>query len=111
MLVDEVYLDAADPDARPAALLGERFISTSSLTKSYGLSSLRCGWASPPDVAERIRRARDVIDGNGSVPAERLATLAFEQIDVLLERSTSLLAANSRRLRAFLDASPELEYV
>ena len=112
VLVDEVYLDAAAHGRLPAAVLGERFISTSSLTKSYGLSSLRCGWAiAAPDVAERIRRARDVIDGNGSVPAERLATLALEQIDLLLERSTSLLAANGRRLRAFLDASPELEYV
>ena len=112
VLVDEVYLDAAAHGRLPAAVLGERFISTSSLTKSYGLSSLRCGWAiAAPDVAERIRRARDVIDGNGSVPAERLATLALQQIDVLLERSTSLLAANGRRLRAFLDASPELEYV
>jgi aspartate/methionine/tyrosine aminotransferase len=112
VLVDEVYLDAASHGRPPAATLGERFVSTSSLTKSYGLSSLRCGWAiALPDVAERIRRARDVIDGNGSVPAERLATLAFEQADRLLERSTSLLAANSARLRSFLDASPEVEYV
>ncbi len=49
------------------------FISTSSLTKSYGLSSLRCGWSlSSPAVAERIRRARDVIDGSGSI-ADRTA--------------------------------------
>jgi aspartate/methionine/tyrosine aminotransferase len=111
VLVDEVYLDAATRGRPPAATLGERFISTSSLTKSYGLSSLRCGWViAAPDVAERIRRARDVIDGNGSVPAERLATLAFGQLDRLLERSMSLLAANGGRLRAFLDSSPELEY-
>jgi aspartate/methionine/tyrosine aminotransferase len=112
VLVDEVYLDAAARDCPPAATLGDRFISTSSLTKSYGLSSLRCGWAmGAVDVAERIRRARDVIDGNGSVPAERLATVAFAQLDRLRERATSLLAANGRRLRAFLDASPELDYV
>jgi hypothetical protein len=43
VLVDEVYLDAADAMMGPAALLGERLISTSSLTKSYGLASLRCG--------------------------------------------------------------------
>jgi aspartate/methionine/tyrosine aminotransferase len=111
VLVDEVYLDAVNPSVRPAATLGERFVSTSSLTKSYGLSSLRCGWAiATPAVAERIRRARDVIDGNGPMPTERLATLAFEQADRLIDRATSLLAANGRRLRAFLRASPELEY-
>lgn len=112
VLVDEVYLDVSHPDMRPAATLGDRFISTSSLTKSYGLSSLRCGWAiASPEIAERIRRARDVIDGNGAIPAERLATLAFAQLDRLIERARSLLAANTASLRSFLAASPELEYV
>ena len=82
VLVDEVYLDAADPALQPAALLGYLFISTSSLTKSYGLSSRRCGWSlSSPAVARRIRRARDVIDGSGLIATERLATLAFAQLD------------------------------
>ena len=112
VLVDEVYLDVSHPEVRPAATLGDRFISTSSLTKSYGLSSLRCGWAiASPEVAERIRRARDVIDGNGAIPAERLATLAFAQLDRLIERAGSLLAVNTARLRRFLAASPELEYL
>ena len=112
VLVDEVYLDASHPEMRPAATLGDRFISTSSLTKSYGLSSLRCGWAiASPRVAERIRRARDVIDGNGAILAERLATLAFSQIDRLTDRARTLLATNTGRLRAFLETSPELEYV
>jgi aspartate/methionine/tyrosine aminotransferase len=112
VLVDEVYLDAATRGCPPAATLGDRFISTSSLTKSYGLSSLRCGWViAAVDVAERIRRARDVIDGNGSIAAERLATAAFGQLDRLTERAAALLATNGARLRAFLDASPDLDFV
>ena len=84
------------PELRPAALLGEPFISTSSLTKSYGLSSLRCGWSlSSPAVAERIRRARDVIDGSGSIAAERLATLAFAQLDRLEARTATTLSRQS----------------
>jgi aspartate/methionine/tyrosine aminotransferase len=112
VLVDEVYLDAADAAARPAALLGDPLISTSSLTKSYGLSSLRCGWSiSPADTAERIRRARDVIDGTGSIVAERLGTLAFEQLDRLAARTTALLGANLALVRDFLHSRPELEFV
>jgi aspartate/methionine/tyrosine aminotransferase len=112
LLVDEVYLDAASPSARPAALGGDVFISTSSLTKSYGLASLRSGWSlSSPGVAERIRRARDVIDGTGSIAAERLATLAFAQLDRLTARAVSLLATNGRLVREFLRARPELEFV
>jgi aspartate/methionine/tyrosine aminotransferase len=112
VLVDEVYLDASGASVRPASHLGDRFISTSSLTKSYGLASLRSGWAlSSPLVAERIRRARDVIDGTGSIVAERLATLAFEQLPLLAGRASALLATNGPIMRDFLSSRPELEWV
>ena len=112
VLVDEVYLDAANRTARPAALLGDAFISTSSLTKSYGLAGLRCGWAlSSPAVAERIRRARDVIDGTGSIAAERLATLAFAQLPKLMSRTTALIETNLALVRQFLQSRPELDVV
>jgi aspartate/methionine/tyrosine aminotransferase len=112
VLVDEVYLDATNETVRPAALLGDNFISTSSLTKSYGLAGLRCGWAlSSPTVAERIRRARDVIDGTGSIAAERLATLAFAQLPKLMSRATALLDTNIALVRQFFQARPELDVV
>jgi aspartate/methionine/tyrosine aminotransferase len=110
VLVDEVYLDVAGTDRDPAVLMDEVFVSTSSLTKSYGLSGLRCGWSlSSPELAERIRRARDIVDGNGSIVAERLATLAFSQLDRLTARASALLAANGALMRDFFRAHPELE--
>ena len=110
VLVDQVYLDAAGVGLEPAVLDGDVFVSTSSLTKSYGLSGLRCGWSlSSPDIAERIRRARDIVDGNGSIIAERLATLAFAQLDRLTARANALLAANGALMREFFQANPELE--
>jgi aspartate/methionine/tyrosine aminotransferase len=112
VLVDEVYLDATDPDAAPAALLGPAFISTSSLTKSYGLAGLRCGWAlSSPEVAERIRRARDVIDGTGSIVAERLGVLAFAHLDRLRHRASTLLATNGQMMQTFLRGRPDVEWL
>ena len=136
VLVDEVYLDASlgVPEVRlkPAATdaqtrlkaeatdtqirlkpdATEVFLTTSSLTKSYGLSGLRCGWIlSSAAVAERLQRARDVIDGTGSIVAERLATLAFSQLDRLIARSAALLAVNGPLVREFLHARPELELV
>jgi hypothetical protein len=112
VLVDEVYLDAAGAADGPAALLGDPFISTSSLTKSYGLSSLRCGWSlSSIAVAERVRRARDVIDGSGSIATERLATLAFAQLDRLSARTTALLEINRPLVHEFLRGRPEIEVV
>jgi aspartate/methionine/tyrosine aminotransferase len=113
-LVGDVYLDAAfDGPPPPAARLGDRFVSTSSLTKSYGLAGLRCGWAiASAEVAERIRRARDIVDGTGSVPAEALSVLAFEHLDRLALRARSILLPNLAVLAEVLDARPGLvEYV
>jgi aspartate/methionine/tyrosine aminotransferase len=112
VLVDEVYMDAAGTPERPAAALGDMFVSTSSLTKSYGLSGLRCGWIlSSPALAERIRRARDVVDGTGSIVAERLSVLAFAQLDRLLGRARTLLSANHALLLDFLRGRSDLEWI
>ncbi|HEX5474425.1 MAG TPA: pyridoxal phosphate-dependent aminotransferase [Vicinamibacterales bacterium] len=112
VVVDEVYLDAADPGAPPAATRGDQFVSTSSLTKSYGLSSLRCGWTIASEALTfRIRRARDVVDGTGSIVAERLSGLAFEHLDRLAERARRILDANRPLVREFLASRPELEWV
>jgi aspartate/methionine/tyrosine aminotransferase len=112
VLVDEVYLDTIGSRPAPAALLGDRFISTSSLTKSYGLASLRCGWSlSSARIAERIRRARDVIDGTGSIVAERLAALAFGELDRLAARAASILETNGSLVRDFLRVRPDLQAV
>lgn len=119
VLVDEVYSDvAAGPtsDAGPrggtAANLPGPFVCTNSLTKSYGLSGLRCGWiVSSADVASRIRRARDVVDGSGSIVAERLAVHAFNHLDRLLARATAILETNSAMVWSFLRSRSELEWI
>jgi aspartate/methionine/tyrosine aminotransferase len=114
LLVDEVYLDIANalgegPRRTPAALLAPNAISTSSLTKSYGLNALRCGWAvAAPEVAERIRRARDIVDGIGPVPMDRLAVLAFAQIERLTERARTLVKGNLDTFRAWIANEPSL---
>ena len=116
VLVDEAYLDIArllrsDPESLPrAATVSPRLISTSSLTKSYGLNGLRCGWAVvPPGMAHRLRRTRDVIDGVGSAPVDRLSTLAFSQLSRLANRAVRHVTANIDLMRRFLAAHPELE--
>lgn len=60
VLVDEVYLDLVyDPPQRSSFYLGDNFVVTSSLTKAYGLSGLRCGWIlAPAELAKRIWRLK-----------------------------------------------------
>jgi aspartate/methionine/tyrosine aminotransferase len=112
VIVDEVYKDVSGDPTPPAAALGDVFTTTSSLTKSYGLSSLRAGWViASPSLSYRVRRARDVVDGTGSIVAERLATLAFQHLDALSERARGILARNQALADAFLQSRPELEWV
>ena len=116
VLVDEVYLDAASlvrneaPTARSAAKLDGPFLVTNSLTKSYGLAGLRSGWiVAPADIAERIRRTRDVVDNAAPGPSDRLAALAFAHLLQLGDRARRLLGANLVRAREFFDSEPRLE--
>ena len=110
VLLDEVYVDAAETQ-RLAALSDGPFIRTNSLTKSYGLSGLRSGWIiSSREIAHRIRRARDVVDGTGSIVAERLAVLAFQHLERLRKRASEILDANRPIIRAFLSSRHDLEW-
>jgi len=113
VLVDEVYLDALDGvDGSPAATRGDVFVSTNSLTKSYGLAGLRIGWVlADPETVERVLRVRDVVDGVGSIPSETIAVHAFRSLDDILERARGILLAGSSMARAFIESRPELDWV
>ena len=113
VLVDEIYLDSALGQAcPPAATLGPWFISTSSLTKVYGLAAFRCGWAlAAPLVAEEIRRARDLVDGSGSVLIDRASVVAFQHLPELAARSRAILAPNLALVDSFISKEPALEWV
>lgn len=113
VLVDEVYQDTVlEGRHPPAATRSPVFISTNSLTKAYGLASLRCGWAlASPEITERIRRARDVVDVWGPIPAERLSVLAFQNLDRLAARARALIESNSRLVAAFFAGRAGVECV
>ncbi len=112
VIVDEVYLDLASSGHAPAATLSPVFVSTNSLTKAYGLASLRCGWAlASPEIAEKIRRARDVVDVWSAIPADRLSVVAFRHLDRLAGRARALVEENSRRVASFFASCEELESV
>ncbi|GMV22854.1 MAG: hypothetical protein AMXMBFR57_28030 [Acidimicrobiia bacterium] len=115
LLVDEVYLDAVNLAAPPsgqvpsATRLGGPVIVTSSLTKSYGLNGLRCGWAiAPPTLVHRLWRVRDLVEAVGSAVSDRLGAFAFSQMDRLRERTHCIVSANLELARGFAAAQPRL---
>lgn len=117
VLVDEVYRDILGilgGDAPPSHVhLGPRFLATSSLTKSYGLSGLRCGWVlASPEVADCLRRVRDAMGSVGSMPSDGLALAALRRLPRLAARTRSILEPNQRLIRDFLaEHAEELDCV
>lgn len=110
VLVDEVYLDAAVPARRSAVHLGPQFVCTNSLTKVYGLSGLRCGWiVAEPQLAERMWRLNDLFGVNQAHPAERLACIAFDDIDEVVGEVPAMLARNRGLFNDFLRSRDDLQ--
>ena len=111
VLVDEVYLDSAfDAAPRSAFRLGDNFVVTSSLTKAYGLSGLRCGWViAEPELAQRMWRLTDLFGVLQPHAAERLSVVALEHLDEIAASSRALLAENRALFNEFLAAREDLE--
>lgn len=93
ILVDEVYADfARDRRHRPAALLGNEFITVGSLTKVFGLSGLKCGWiVGEPARLQRIRAAQHGELGLSRV-SHAIAALVLEDMAPFEEHWRSVLA-------------------
>lgn len=111
VLVDEVYLDAAFAEAPQTAFhLGEKFVITSSLTKVYGLSGLRCGWIlAAPALAERMWRLNDLFGVAQPHAAERLSCIAFARLPEIAAHSHALLERNRALANDFLQTRDDLE--
>jgi aspartate/methionine/tyrosine aminotransferase len=114
VLVDEVYLELtfADGTARTAFTPDGPIVVTSSLTKAYGLSGLRCGWIlAPADLARRMRRLNDLFGVAPPHIAERLAVVAFDKLGSLRARAQAMLTANRAVYRERLETHPALEQI
>ncbi|MDQ6765834.1 MAG: pyridoxal phosphate-dependent aminotransferase [Verrucomicrobiota bacterium] len=115
VLVDEVYLEMLFDREAPYAfpLWGEAqnpFVVTSSLTKAYGLSGLRCGWIiAAPELARRIWRLHDLFGSVAAHTAERMSVIALDHLTQFTTRAQSILAANRPLLDAFLDSRDDLD--
>ena len=113
VLVDEVYLDAAyENTPRTSFHLGPEFIVTSSLTKVYGVSGLRCGWIlARPDLARKMHRLNDLYGATPVHPGELLSVVAFNHLDLLRERARGIVEADRKLLSDFLQKQSAISAV
>ncbi len=93
IIIDETFLGLSAEPFRTAADIDPCIATVSSLTKTFGLGALRCGWV----IADRGRYPQLLNDwiqfeSIGSKILEALSLLAFEQIDGLLQESLAHLA-------------------
>ena len=111
VMVDEVYLDAAfEKASRSAGLLGDQFIVTSSLTKVYGLSGLRCGWIlAEPALVERMWQLNDKFGNIPAHMAELASVIALGELPRIAKNVRARLDANRIALWKFLDSREDLE--
>ena len=111
VLVDEVYLETFfGHRPRTAFHLGEQFLVTSSLTKAFGLSGIRCGWVlASPELTHRMWRINDLYAATPVHPAELIGVVAFDNLDRVAARADKILQANRASLAAFLEGCGDLE--
>jgi aspartate/methionine/tyrosine aminotransferase len=120
VLVDEVYLEMLFEGEAPFCFPSAQklssgqdnpFIATSSLTKAYGLSGLRCGWIlASPELAKRMWLLNDLFAASAAHSAERMSVMAFDHLDQFRGRAKTLLQINRGMLDAFLDSRQDLEF-
>jgi hypothetical protein len=112
VLIDEVYLELMfrSGGARTAFRPEGAVVVTSSLTKAYGLSGLRCGWIlAPAELAQRMRRLNDLYASLPPHLAECLSVVAFDRLPALRARANALVDANRAAYRELLGGHPALD--
>lgn len=112
LLCDEVYRLLAEDPLPPVASLGEYGLSTTSLTKAYGLAGTRFGWlVGDPDVIEAAWRWKDYTTISPSVFGQHVARQALEDQEAEILAENRELAARNRGLVADLVAELGLDWL
>jgi aspartate/methionine/tyrosine aminotransferase len=92
--------------------LYEKGIATGSMSKTFSLAGLRIGWvAGPEDFIEMINRQRDYHVISCGMIDDRLATVAIENKDKIINRNVEILRNNIKMLDDWVSNEPLISYV
>lgn len=113
ILIDEIYLEFLEGEKAGTAFgLAPNIVVTSSLTKVFGLSGLRCGWIlAPAGLAVVLRRLMDYVIVEHAFIGEQVAVLMFARLDEIRRRSRPLVEGNLRIVSSFMRDQEALEWV
>jgi len=94
---------------RSSFLLGETFVVTTSLTKAYGLSGLRCGWIlAEPKLAHRMWRLNDLFAASAVNVGRQLSVLALDHLEKIDARARRILDENRASQNNFFQGRKDL---
>ena len=104
LLCDEVYRLLADDPLPPVASLGPHGISTTGLSKSFGLAGLRFGWvAGAPEVIGPAARWKDYTTISPPAVGQHVARQVLDREAELLGRNREHAATNRELFRTFTE--------
>lgn len=104
LVVDEVYLPYAGSAKKSAAQLqiSPRVLSVNSLTKIYGLSTLRCGWiVGDPAAVQPIHALSREVEFSISKLAHAVAALVLEKPEAFLLHTELVIGAARPLIESF----------
>jgi aspartate/methionine/tyrosine aminotransferase len=99
-VIDQVFGDFIDPT--PLALQHPRLITLNSLSKVYGLSSLRLGWIlAAPSVVARLRPVHTLFENGASARAHAEASVVLDHYARYHRRALQVVTHNRRAVNDF----------
>lgn len=112
LVIDEVYLEfLADVVARSASRLKGNVAVVSSLTKAYGLGTLRFGWIlANEDIIERAIRYNDFVSVVYPNPSAHFGLAALGQIEALSRRAQDVRAQNVPLVESWMASREDLSW-
>jgi aspartate/methionine/tyrosine aminotransferase len=112
LLVDEIYLEFLDGEAAGTSFGAAPNIAvTSSLTKVFGLSGLRCGWIlAQPGLAAALRKLMDHLFVEQVFIGEQVSARLFARLDEMKAASRPFVEARLRTVRTFMEKEERLEW-
>ncbi|MDH3592036.1 MAG: pyridoxal phosphate-dependent aminotransferase [Planctomycetota bacterium] len=101
VVVDEVYRDVQKKPGRVAARRHDRFVTTGSFTKGYGLGALRLGWIfAHPDLLAETRRVDNLVAVECATPSYLQLKRVWPRLERLRRRTMAPVRENVATLQS-----------
>jgi len=113
LLHDETYRELCfGKPPPPAATLGDRAISMTTMSKAYGVPGIRIGWiAGSKEIVDSVRAVREQLTICNSVIGEAIAIAALKQRDTFLQDVRQRVQRNFVTLKNWMARQDVLEWV